>query len=166
MLGLGYPGGPVIDKLAESGDDNFHKFPRAYLKGDNLDFSYSGLKTALLVYLEKQEKSFWENNMSNICASYQRAAVEVLVKKTLNAINKYEVKSVGVVGGVAANSLLRSWMSAEVQKCYKDFYIPDFQYCTDNAAMIARAGLERLNKNLFSQPNLNAYPSLQLGEPD
>ena len=162
LLGLGYPGGPLIDKLAKSGKDDFHKFPRAFLKDSLLDFSYSGLKTSLLVYLESKDKDFIEENISHICASYQRAAIEVLVKKTNLAAEKYSVKSVGIVGGVAANSLLRNWMAEEVENLHMDFYLPDLQFCTDNAAMIARAGLERLNRGLKSQANLNAYPSLKL----
>lgn len=164
MLGLGYPGGPMIDKLGRDGNDEFHAFPRAYLKGENFDFSYSGLKTALLVYLQKQGEDFARDNMADICASYQKAAVEVLVKKTLEAADQYKVKSVGVVGGVAANSLLREWLGREVSTIDKEFYLPEFQFCTDNAAMIARAGLERLKNDLHSRPDLNAYPALRLGE--
>jgi N6-L-threonylcarbamoyladenine synthase len=165
LLGLGYPGGPLIDKLAQAGDDQFHKFPRAFLKGSNYDFSYSGLKTSLLVYLGSKEKNYVEKNMSDICASYQTAAIEVLVKKTLLAAREYQVSSVGVVGGVAANSLLRDWMADEVKNLGLEFFQPDIQYCTDNAAMIARAGLERINAGLKSDPDLNAYPSLKLDSP-
>jgi N6-L-threonylcarbamoyladenine synthase len=163
LLGLGYPGGPLIDKLAQTGDDQFHKFPRAYLKGDNYDFSYSGLKTSLLVYISSKESDFVEKNISNICASYQKAAIEVLVNKTILAAREYQVKSVGVVGGVAANSLLRNWMADEVIKSGKEFYQPEIQFCTDNAAMIARAGMERINAGSTSEFDLNAYPSLKLG---
>jgi N6-L-threonylcarbamoyladenine synthase len=165
LLGLGYPGGPLIDKLAQTGDDQFHNFPRAFLKGSNYDFSYSGLKTSLLVYLGSKEKNFIEKNMSDICASYQKAAIDVLVKKTALAAREYEVRSVGVVGGVAANSLLRDWMADEVEKLGLEFFQPDIEYCTDNAAMIARAGLERITAGLKSDPDLNAYPSLKLDSP-
>ena len=164
MLGLGYPGGPEIDKLARNGDENFHAFPRAYLKGDTFDFSYSGLKTSLLVYIQNHGEEFVQKNMNNICASYQKAAVEVLVKKTAEAASRNNVKSVGVVGGVAANSLLRKMLNDEIRGVGKEFYVPEFQFCTDNAAMIARAGLERLKNNIFSRPDLNAYPALRLGE--
>ena len=162
LLGLGYPGGPLVDKLAGTGDDKFYKFPRAVLKDSLLDFSYSGLKTSLRVYLGSKEREFIKSHLSDICASYQRAAIEVLVKKTALAAEQYQVKSVGVVGGVAANSLLRHWMEIEIKKLNKEFYLPDLQFCTDNAAMIARAGIERLNKGLTSDPDLNAYPSLKL----
>jgi N6-L-threonylcarbamoyladenine synthase len=164
ILGLGYPGGPMIDKLAQEGDDSFHDFPRAYLKGENLDFSYSGLKTALLVYIKNKDEQFLEQNLRNICASYQRAAIEVLINKTIFAAKKYSVASIGIVGGVAANSLLRNWLIQESKQNGWECFVPDFQYCTDNAAMIARAGLERLNRNIVSEPDLNAYPSLRLEE--
>jgi N6-L-threonylcarbamoyladenine synthase len=164
LLGLGYPGGPLIDKLAQSGNDEFHYFPRAFLKDTSFDFSYSGLKTSLLVYLGSRDEFFIKENLADICASYQKAAIEVLVRKTVLAAEKYQVKSVGIVGGVAANSLLRSWMADEIENLKKDFYLPEHQYCTDNAAMIARAGLERLKIGLRSGRDLNAYPSLKLDD--
>ena len=164
MLGLGYPGGPLIDKLSAAGDPQFHHFPRAFLKGHTYDFSYSGLKTAMLVYLKAQSAGYIKENLAHICSSYQQAAVEVLVKKTVRAAEAFRVRSVGVVGGVAANSLLRRWLREEIQNLNKSFYLPDFAYCTDNAAMIARAGLQRLEAGESSPQSLNAYPALRLGE--
>jgi N6-L-threonylcarbamoyladenine synthase len=164
MLGLGYPGGPVIDKLAAGGDPEFHRFPRANLKDSPFDFSYSGLKTALREYLRSRSDTFISQNLHHICSSYQQAAVEVLVNKTIHAAETYTVTSVGVVGGVAANSLLRNWLDDAVRGTGRDFYLPDFYYCTDNAAMIARAGLEHLNTGEFSSQSLNAFPALPLGE--
>ena len=164
LLGLGYPGGPLIDKLAKKGNSDFHKFPRAFLKDSPFDFSYSGLKTSLLVYLETKPQSFVESNLRHICASFQKAAIEVLVRKTIEAAHKYCVKSVGIVGGVAANSLLRKWMEEEIYKLQIDCFLPELHYCTDNAAMIARAGLERFNHGIVSSPDLNAFPSLRLHE--
>ena len=164
LLGLPYPGGPIIDDRAKSGDPSFHKFPRAFLKDDNFDFSYSGLKTALLVYLKDKTNEFIQSNFSNICASYQEAAVDVLVIKTLKAAQTYNVKSVGIVGGVAANSLLRKKLAVEVTQNRMDFFLPEFEFCTDNAAMIARAGAERLSTSMKSEMSLNAYPSLKLDQ--
>jgi N6-L-threonylcarbamoyladenine synthase len=164
MLGLDYPGGPIIDQLAATGDADFHKFPRAYLKGENYDFSYSGLKTALLVFIESKGQVYITENLNHICASYQKAAVEVLVKKTVLAARKYGVKSVGVVGGVAANSLLRSWLKKEIESIGLKFFVPELCYCTDNAAMIARAGAQRLKAGMHSKSDLNAYPNLPLSK--
>jgi N6-L-threonylcarbamoyladenine synthase len=162
LLGLGYPGGPFIDQLAKEGDPEFHFFPRAYLKGKNYEFSYSGLKTSLLVYCRQKDDQYIQKNIAHICASYQKAAIEVLIKKTVSAAKKYAVSSVGVVGGVAANSLLRSWLSSEINKIGIDFFMPHLHYCTDNAAMIARAGLVRLNSGKQSPPDLNAFPAMSI----
>jgi N6-L-threonylcarbamoyladenine synthase len=164
MLGLGYPGGPLIDQNAQQGDAGFHHFPRAYLKGPNFDFSYSGLKTALMIYLQTKDRGYIIAQMNNICASYQQAAIEVLVRKTVTAAKKYKVKSAGVVGGVAANSLLRKWLYSEMESSGIPFYLPPLIYCTDNAAMIACAGQQRIKRGLDSKLDINAYPSWQLGE--
>ncbi|MBN2423657.1 MAG: tRNA (adenosine(37)-N6)-threonylcarbamoyltransferase complex transferase subunit TsaD [Calditrichaceae bacterium] len=162
MLGLGYPGGPEIDRRAKNGDPDFYKFPRAWLKGQNFDFSYSGLKTALLVYLEQNPPSAISKHIDDICASYQAAAVEVLIKKTMNAAKHFGIKYVGVAGGVAANSLLREQLTEECGKQGIIMLLPEPIYCTDNAAMIARAGLEYLNSGITSGQNLNAYPNLKI----
>jgi N6-L-threonylcarbamoyladenine synthase len=162
MLGLGYPGGPLVDQLAQKGDSSFHKFPRAFLKGKNYDFSYSGLKTSLLVYLKNNNEIYIKENLKNICASYQKAAVEVLVKKTIEAAKEYRVKSVGIVGGVAANSLLRKWLAEEAIGTGLEFFLPELAYCTDNAAMIARAGIQRLMAGISSSTDINAIPALRL----
>ena len=105
-----------------------------------------------------------KSNFDNICASYQEAAVDVLVKKTIKSATKHKVKSVGVVGGVAANSLLREQLDIEVRQRRMEFFLPDFQFCTDNAAMIARAGEQRLTAGMESEMSLNAYPSLKLDQ--
>lgn len=162
LLGLGYPGGPIIDRLSREGNPDFHRFPRAYLKGETYDFSYSGLKTALLVYSQKNGRKFVQKNLNHICASYQKAAVEVLVTKTVSAAKKFSVVSVGLVGGVAANSYLRNRLISEMSHTNITVYLPPMQYCTDNAAMIARAGLERLSRKIESPPDLNALPALSI----
>ncbi|MGD9898446.1 MAG: tRNA (adenosine(37)-N6)-threonylcarbamoyltransferase complex transferase subunit TsaD [Calditrichaceae bacterium] len=162
MLGLGYPGGPLIDQLAKDGDPQKVNFPRAYLKNTDFDFSYSGLKTSLLTYIEQNGIEFVNTNIHDICASYQAAAVEVLVKKTIKAAKIHNAKQIGIAGGVAANSLLRKWLNDESVKSGFDLYLPELRYCTDNAAMIARAGLEYLKRNIYSGQTLNAYPALKL----
>ncbi len=163
MLGLPYPGGPEIDNLAQSGDPDYYKFPRAWLKDQSLDFSYSGLKTALLTFLKDKEKDEIISNLNNICAAYQTAAIDVLVQKTISAAEQYKSERIAIAGGVAANSLLRKWLKEECDKKGFEFYLPEFKYCTDNAAMIARAGYEYLNRGIYSDQNLNAYPALKLG---
>lgn len=163
MLGLGYPGGPVIDRLAREGNPDFFTFPRAYLKKTPMDFSYSGLKTALLTYIQNHEKDFIQRHLSDICASYQKAAIEVLVQKTMHAADIHGISQIGIAGGVAANGLLRDWLTEECEKTNRTLLLPDLKYCTDNAAMIARAGLEYLRRDISSDQNLNAYPSLRLG---
>ncbi len=162
LLGLGYPGGPMIDKLARSGNPDFVKFPRAMLKDAPFDFSYSGLKTALLVYLKSISEEEKKKHLNDICASYQKAAVEVLVRKTRLAARKFGVKRIALAGGVAANSLLRDWLQKVCAEDGLELYLPDLKYCTDNAAMIARVGLEYLKRDLTSPLSLNAYPALKL----
>jgi N6-L-threonylcarbamoyladenine synthase len=163
LLNLPYPGGPEIDKLAKDGNPSFVAFPRALMKDKSLDFSYSGLKTAVLNYLKEISTEYLSRNLSNICASFQLAAVEVLVKKTIEAARMYQTKQIAICGGVAANSLLRNLMIEEAAKFNLKVNVPALKYCTDNAAMIARAGLQRLKSGFTSGLDLNAYPSLQLG---
>ncbi|HHJ51659.1 MAG TPA: tRNA (adenosine(37)-N6)-threonylcarbamoyltransferase complex transferase subunit TsaD [Caldithrix abyssi] len=162
LLGLGYPGGPEIDRRAQMGDANFHRFPRGLKGKPGFDFSYSGLKTALLVYLQNSETGTVEKHLNDICASYQQAAIEVLVTRTLAAAKKFQVKNIAIAGGVAANSLLRAWLKEEAEKRHMRLYLPELAYCTDNAAMIARAGLEYLRRGISSDLDLNAFPSLPL----
>ncbi len=162
LMGLGYPGGPAIDKLAKDGDPEFHRFPRAMIGKPGYDFSYSGLKTALLVYLNQTDNDFKEKHLNDICASYQRAAVEVLVRKTIDAAKAHNARQVGIAGGVAANSLLRDWMQEACADNDLTLYLPRLEFCTDNAAMIARTGLEHLKRNKKSGYDLNAYPALKL----
>jgi len=165
MLGLGYPGGPEIDRRAQQGNRDFYHFPRAVLRESPLDFSYSGLKTALLTYIQKQDREHLELHMNDICASYQTAAIDVLVQKTINAAQLYGVKQVGVAGGVAANSLLRKWLQKECEEKGIVLLLPELVYCTDNAAMIARTGMEYIKRKMYSKQNLNAVPSLTLDVP-
>jgi len=164
LLGLGYPGGPVIDQKARSGDPAFIKFPRALEKSQDFHFSYSGLKTALLTYLRNNDEAFIAGHMNDICASYQYAAIDILVQKTMAASRDFKVSTIGIAGGVAANSLLRKRLQEAAQQENRRLLIPELRYCTDNAAMIARAGLEYLKTGIVSRHNLNAYPALKLGQ--
>jgi len=162
ILQLGYPGGPIIDKLAEQGDEKFVKFPKAFYKDDHFDFSYSGLKTAVLTYINKHSEDFVKENIQSICASFRFAAIDVLVAKSLRAAKKYNAKAIAVAGGVAANKLLRRMLAQTAEENGFVYYQPEFEYCTDNAAMIARTGLEYLQQKIYSSQTLNAYPTLKL----
>jgi N6-L-threonylcarbamoyladenine synthase len=148
--------------MAEKGDDSFVKFPKAFAKEDHFDFSYSGLKTAVLTFKNKHDASYVQENMNNICASFRKAAIDILIEKGIRAARKYKAVSVAVAGGVAANKLLRRSLNKAADKNNLDYYEPEFQFCTDNAAMIARTGIEYLEKGTISDQSLNAFPSLSL----
>ena len=162
LLNLPYPGGPEIDKLAKSGNPDYISFPRALLKSGDFAFSYSGLKTAVLNYTTELGPEKTKDHLADICASFQKAAIEVLVKKTIEAARTYQSRTIVLAGGVAANTLLRSWMSEAAGEYHLSVNFPPMAYCTDNAAMIARVGLEYLNHNIFSDMDLNVFPSLKL----
>jgi N6-L-threonylcarbamoyladenine synthase len=135
LLGLGYPGGPVIDRLAHDGDPKAIRFPRAYLSKDSLDFSFSGIKTAVLHYVRKHGVS----QVTHIAASFQQAVIDVLVGKTLAAAHQYASQRVVVTGGVGANSQLRRAMQHACDDAGLQLVIPHPHLCTDNGAMIAAA---------------------------
>lgn len=140
MLGLGYPGGPIIDKLSENGNENFHKFPQANIKENKYDFSFSGIKTSVLYYLRK---NFYSNGLVNsdivpvndICASFQKAVVQTLTEKTIEAASNYGVKNIAVSGGVSANSALRRELNKHSAEGF-NISFPKPVYSTDNAAMV------------------------------
>lgn len=141
LLGLPYPGGPLIDKYAKEGDPKKFSFPEPQIAG--LDFSFSGLKTAVLYFLQEQKRndpSFVEKNLADICASIQDRIVMILLNKLKKAVVKTGVKEVCIAGGVSANSGLRKKLEEHGKKYGWNTYIPAFEYCTDNAAMIAMAG--------------------------
>jgi N6-L-threonylcarbamoyladenine synthase len=140
MLGLGYPGGPVIDRLARAGDPDRAPFPRPYPTLDDLNFSFSGIKTALLYYLRDRERRGQTWNVPDVAAGFQRAIVEVLVEKTLAAAARAGARQVVVTGGVAANSALRARFEARGSEAGIQVHFPPSHYCTDNGAMIAVAG--------------------------
>lgn len=170
ILGLGYPGGPVIDKLSRNGDPDFVRFPQALNKKKNYNFSYSGLKTAVVNYLANQDKAFIEANVHSIAASVQKAIVEPLVKKTINYLldsqdsSSSDLSSSGSVnrkivlaGGVAANGLLRKMLSKEAEKRDIKLYIPPLQHCMDNASMIGAAAVINYRNKNFASLDFNPF---------
>ena len=164
LLGLSYPGGPIIDSLARQGNPKAILFPRAYLP-DTLDFSFSGLKTAVLHYVRGLSPDSSHNIdhalLANIAASFQAAVADVLVRKTEWAVNKTNIRRVTLSGGVSANSSLRQKMKEMGEKKQIQVFIPSVSLCTDNAAMIAAAGYHRFLKKEFAGLDLN--PKAYLG---
>ncbi|OGL70162.1 tRNA (adenosine(37)-N6)-threonylcarbamoyltransferase complex transferase subunit TsaD [Candidatus Uhrbacteria bacterium RIFCSPHIGHO2_02_FULL_47_44] len=161
LLGLGYPGGPAISKIALEGNPNAIAFPRPMIESGDSDFSFSGLKTAVRVYLEAHP----EASVADVAASFQQAVVEILTIKTLAAVNQFSPKSVILSGGVSANRALRDLLSSELTKQFPDvtFHAPDLSLSGDNAAMIAIAGLFRAKQKDFTDPlSLEAQPNLRL----
>ena len=161
LLGLNYPAGPEIDKLAKSGDSSRFQFPKSSMQG--FDYSFSGLKTAFLYFLQEElekDRHFIDNNLEDLCASLQRNIVEVLLAKLKKAAVKHNISNLGIAGGVSANSELRNAFTAMGKKHGFKTYIPKFEYCTDNGAMIAMAGyIKYLNNDLGS---LDAKPSARM----
>jgi N6-L-threonylcarbamoyladenine synthase len=166
LLGLGYPGGPVIDKMAKEGDPKAFKFPRAFMDGDSFEFSFSGIKTSVL-YLLKELKydpdKPDEKLVRDICASFQAAVIDVLVAKAINAARKFGVKSIVVAGGVAANRGLRSALQASAESIGAKAFFPRPLYCTDNAAMIGIAAhFKYLKTGMVTDLTLKPTPNLAL----
>ncbi len=164
LLGLGYPGGPKIDKLAQLGNADFHAFPRSSLPG--YEFSFSGLKTAVLYYLNQFDEAarlqHVEEHMQDICASFQQAVVDMLVRVVKRAVRRTGIKDVALVGGVSANQGLRQAMMALGEAEDFNLYIPPLRFCTDNAAMIAITGYFKHQSGLTSPLTLTAIPSLKI----
>ena len=163
MLGLGYPGGPAIDHLARSGNSGRVRFPRPYLNRGGLNFSFSGLKTSLLYYLRDLKKAGEKCVVADVAAGYQESIVEVLVEKTFRACRLYNVKTVAVVGGVSANSRLRSLLRERSTEIGVQIIVPALEFCTDNAAMIAAAGLWAYEREEFASWDLDAKANLLHG---
>lgn len=166
LLGLGYPGGPVIDKLAKEGDSKAFKFPRAFMNGDSFEFSFSGIKTSVL-YLLRELKYDPENRdeklVKDICASFQAAVIDVLVTKTIRAAEKFGVKSISVAGGVAANRGLRAALQSGAEAIAAKSFFPRPLYCTDNAAMIGIAAHFKYMKfGMVTDLTLKPAPNLSL----
>ena len=163
LLGLGYPGGPKIDAHAKQGNPAAIDFPRSYLEGDAFGFSFSGIKTSVLYYMrDNHPNGISQQQLDDICASFQASVVDVLVNKTLLASNELGVKNIALAGGVSANSRLRSEMSRAALEAGLQLCIPKSEYCTDNAAMIAALGYRKYLRNSYSPLSETAVASLEL----
>lgn len=162
ILDLGYPGGPYIDKLSKEGNKDAYKFPRVRMDKDSLDFSFSGVKTAVINFLHKAEQQGVELNKADIAASFQDAVTDVLCEHTIEAAKKYNIKTIAIAGGVAANSNLREKMTDMAGQDGIDVLYPPPVLCTDNAAMIACAGYYLYENGNVAELNLNATPSLSI----
>ena len=163
-IGLGYPGGPKIDRIAREGNPDAIKFPKANVDGAKYDFSFSGLKSAVLNYINGCKMKGESFDPADIAASFQKAVVEVLVEKSMQAAEDYSMRKFAIAGGVASSLALRSAMEAACAKRGIQFYHPSPIYCTDNAAMIGAAGFYEYLAGTRHGWDLNAVPNLKLGE--
>lgn len=163
-IGLGYPGGPKIDRLAKEGNPDAVKFPRAHIEGAPYDFSFSGLKSAVLNYINGCQMKGQTYNPADIAASFQKAVVDVLVENSMNAVEEFSMNKFAIAGGVASNSALREGMKVACEKRGIEFFYPSPIYCTDNAAMIGAAAYYEYLAGTRHGWDLNAVPNLKLGE--
>ncbi|MBO4376707.1 MAG: tRNA (adenosine(37)-N6)-threonylcarbamoyltransferase complex transferase subunit TsaD [Lachnospiraceae bacterium] len=163
-IGLGYPGGPKIDKVSKEGNPEAIHFPRAKVDENVYDFSFSGLKSAVLNYLNQCEMKNIPIVVEDVAASFQKSVVDVLVEHSMDAIKEFGFKKFAIAGGVASNSGLRKAFEEECAKRKIEFYHPSPIFCTDNAAMIGVAGYYEYIKGVRSGMDLNAVPNLKLGE--
>jgi N6-L-threonylcarbamoyladenine synthase len=165
LLGLGYPGGPIIDALSKKGDPKAIRFPRPSLGKNSFDFSFSGLKTAVVNYVKSHPEppeTYSEDLLCDIASSFQEAVTDVLVRKTIHAAREQNIGRIVLAGGVAANQHLRQRMREEASGEKLAIYIPSPVFCTDNAAMIGVVGYEYLKKGIRSPLSLNAFSNLPL----
>ena len=163
-IGLGYPGGPKIDKVSREGNPDAIHFPRAKVADAEYDFSFSGLKSAVLNYLNSCQMKGEAINTADVAASFQRAVIDVLVEHSMDAVERYGYKKFAIAGGVASNSGLRKAFEEVCGKKDITFYHPSPIYCTDNAAMIGAAAYYEFQKGIRHGFDLNAVPNLKLGE--
>ena len=163
-IGLGYPGGPKIDKLAKEGNAEAIQFPKAKLESGPYDFSFSGVKSAVLNYINKCKMQGEEFDRADLAASFQKAVVDTLVEKAVKAAKEYHMDKLAIAGGVASNSALRGAMENACKKEGIQFYYPSPIFCTDNAAMIGVAAYYEYQKGTRHGLDLNAVPNLKLGE--
>lgn len=163
-IGLRYPGGPEIDKLAREGNPQAISFPRARVEGAPYDFSFSGVKSAVLNYINQQNMQGKDIPKADLAASFQQSVIAVLVEHTIKAAEEFQLHHVAIAGGVAANRGLRNAMQAACEEKNLRLYYPSPIYCTDNAAMIGAAAYYEYQKGVRHGWNLNAVPNLRLGE--
>lgn len=161
-LGLGYPGGPKIDKLAKEGNENAIEFPKANFHDDTLDFSFSGVKSAVLNYLNKCKMQNIEVNKADVAASFQKAVIDVLKQNVLKTCRKKEIKKIAIAGGVASNSALRESLIKAAEKEGIEVLFPSQVLCTDNAAMIGSAAYFNFINGSEAKLDINAKPNLKL----
>ena len=162
ILGLGYPGGPEIEKAAENGDSSSYLFTIPNIKSHPLNFSFSGLKTAIFYKILEMSKDEREKNLSNIAASYQEVIIDSLLDRLIKVIHQTDISTVSITGGVAANKRFREKAGILSRSYNVKIYFPPLEYCTDNAAMIAIAGYQWLKSGYHSSLNLEAKPNLAL----
>lgn len=163
-IGLGYPGGPKIDKVSKEGNPDAIHFPRAKVTDGEYDFSFSGLKSAVLNYLNSCQMKGEEINQADVAASFQKAVIDVLVDHSIEAVKKFGYQKFAIAGGVASNSSLRNALEVACKKEQIQFYYPSPVFCTDNAAMIGVAGYYEFQKGVRHGFDLNAVPNLKLGQ--
>lgn len=161
-IGLGYPGGPKIDKLAKEGNPDAIEFPRAVIEGSPYDFSFSGLKSAVLNYLNSCHMKGIKENPADVAASFQKAVTDVLVSRAINAVKENHMNKLAIAGGVASNSAIRMALSEACKENKVEFYHPSPVFCTDNAAMIGVAAYYEYINGVRSGWDLNAIPNLKL----
>lgn len=162
LLGLPYPGGPLVDKYAQLGNPNAFEFPLTEMKG--LNYSFSGIKTAILYFLKEnvsKDEKFIAKNLNDICASVQHTLIKILLQKLRKAAREYKIKDVAIAGGVSANSGLRKALEEMGQKEDWNVFIPQFQYCTDNAGMIAMAAHYKFIKQEFTNQDVSPLPRME-----
>jgi N6-L-threonylcarbamoyladenine synthase len=164
ILGLTYPGGPEIEKIAQNGNPEKYKFPIPRVKNNPLNFSFSGLKTALLYKIRELSQDEVESNKKDIAASYQETILKTLFKQLDKVVSLTGIKIISIVGGVAANKRFREMANILKEKSNTQIFFPTAEFCTDNAAMIAVAGYEKLKEGIYSPLSLKANPNLALND--
>ena len=163
-IGLGYPGGPKIDKISKQGNENAMKFPKANFHDNSLDFSFSGVKSAVLNYINKMNMTGEEINTADVAASFQKAVVDVLTENVIKTCTRRDVHKIAIAGGVASNSKLRESLTEAGKQRGIEVLFPAPILCTDNAAMIGSAAYFELLKGNVAPLDINAKPNLRLGE--